>query len=60
LNGVAVPFPEEHADETFNRVAKKISEGEEIRNPSAYVIGVARLLVLEIIKAHTRQREALD
>jgi DNA-directed RNA polymerase specialized sigma24 family protein len=54
------PFPEEHADETFNRVAKKISEGEEIRNPSAYVIGVARLLVLEIIKAHSRQREALD
>ena len=54
------PFPEEHADETFNRVAKKISEGEEIRNPSAYVIGVARLLVLEIIKASSRQREAFE
>ena len=54
------PFPEDHADETFNRVARKISEGEEIRNAPAYVIGVARLLVLEIIKAHSRQREALD
>lgn len=54
------PFPEDHADETFNRVARKISEGEEIRNTPAYVIGVARLLVLEIIKADSRQREALE
>jgi RNA polymerase sigma factor (sigma-70 family) len=52
------PFPEEHADETFNRVAKKVSQGEEIRSPAAYVIGVARLLVLEIMRAHSRQREA--
>ncbi len=51
------PFPEEHADETFNRMARKVSQGEEIRNPAAYVIGVARLLVLEIIKAQSRQRE---
>ena len=54
------PFPEDHADETFNRVARKISEGEEIRNAPAYVIGVARLLVLEILKAQSKQREALD
>ena len=54
------PFPEDHADETFNRVARKISEGEEIRNAPAYVIGVARLLVLEIIKAESRQREAVE
>ena len=54
------PFPEDHADETFNRVARKISEGEEIRNTAAYVIGVARLLVLEIIKADSKKREALD
>ena len=53
------PYPEDHADETFNRVARKISEGEEIRNTPAYVIGVARLLVLEIIKADSKQREAL-
>ena len=54
------PFPEDHADETFNRVARKISEGEEIRNTAAYVIGVARLLVLEIINADSKKREALD
>src|SRR5215471_11614968 len=29
-------FPEDHADETINRIAKRISEGEEIRNPGSY------------------------
>ena len=54
------PFPEDHADETFNRVARKVAEGENIRNVSGYVMGVARLQVLEIIKSSSRQREALD
>ena len=54
------PFPEDHADETFNRMARKIADGEEIQNPSGYVMGVARFLVLEINKSHSRQREALD
>jgi DNA-directed RNA polymerase specialized sigma24 family protein len=53
------PFPEDHADETFNRVARKVSEGEDIRNVAGYVMGVARLQVLEIIKSDSRQREAL-
>lgn len=53
------PFPEDHADETFNRVARKVADGEDIRNVSGYVMGVARLLVLEIIKSSSRQREAL-
>ncbi len=53
------PFPEDHADETFNRVARKVADGEDIRNVSGYVMGVARLQVLEIIKSHSRQREAL-
>ncbi len=53
------PFPEDHADETFNRVARKIADGEEIQKPAGYVMGVARLLVLEIIKSLSRQREAL-
>src|SRR5262245_29135467 len=33
------PFPEDHADETFNRVAKRAEE-EKILNPSSYCIGV--------------------
>jgi len=54
------PFPEDHADETFNRVARKIADGEEIQKPSSYVMGVARFLVLEVIKSVSRQREAMD
>jgi DNA-directed RNA polymerase specialized sigma24 family protein len=53
-------FPEDHADETFNRVAKKVAEGEEILNPSAFAMGVARLLLLEIIKGRQREQSALS
>jgi DNA-directed RNA polymerase specialized sigma24 family protein len=52
-------FPEEHADETMNRVAKRLTEGEEIRNPSGYCIGVARMLLLEINKERVREQQAL-
>ena len=54
------PFPEDHADVTVNRVAKRVSEGEEILNPMAYFIGVARLLVLEILKARAKETQALN
>jgi len=40
------PFPEDHADETINRIAKRVAEGEQIQNPAGYAMGVARLLVL--------------
>src|SRR5205085_10553550 len=53
------PSPEDHADETVNRVAKRLSEGEEISNIAGYFIGVARLLVLEILKARARESQAL-
>ena len=53
------PFPEDHADETVNRVARRVSEGEQIRNPMAYFVGVARLLVLEILKARVKEDQAL-
>jgi DNA-directed RNA polymerase specialized sigma24 family protein len=52
------PFPEDHADETINRVAKKLVEGEEIRNPSGYCMGVARMLLLEINKERAKQQQA--
>ena len=52
-------FPEDHADETINRVARKITEGEEILNPAGYAMGVARLLLLEIIKGRQREQSAL-
>jgi len=54
------PFPEDHADETINRVAKRISEGEEVREPAKYFFGVARLLFLEIQKERARELHALN
>src|SRR5215208_2782666 len=54
------PFPEDHADETINRMAKRVAEGEEILNPAGYAMGVARLLVLEIIKGRQREQVALN
>jgi DNA-directed RNA polymerase specialized sigma24 family protein len=54
------PFPEDHADETINRIAKRVYEGEEIQNPAGYAMGVARLLVLEILKGRQREQVALN
>jgi DNA-directed RNA polymerase specialized sigma24 family protein len=53
-------FPEDHADETFNRIAKKLDEGEQILNPPGYAMGVARLLLLEILKSRQREQSALN
>src|ERR1041385_2557531 len=52
-------FPEEHADETINRIAKRVAEGEEILNHSGYAMGVARMLLLEINKGRQREQSAL-
>src|SRR5215208_1379426 len=52
-------FPEDHADETINRMAKRVAAGEEILNHSGYAIGVARLLLLEIHKGRQREQSAL-
>ena len=53
-------FPEDHADETINRIAKRISEREEIRNPASYYLGVARMLLLEINRERVMQQQALS
>lgn len=52
--------PEEHADETLNRVARKLAEGERIENINAYLLGVARLLLKEVFKRNLRERAAFD
>lgn len=54
------PFPEDHADETINRIAKRVFEGEQIQNPAGYAMGVARLLVLEIVKGRHREQLAMN
>ena len=52
--------PEEHADETLNRVARKVGEGEAVRDVHAFAGGVARLVWLEALKRERRTREALE
>ena len=54
------PFPEEHADETFNRLARKLGEGVEIKSIGAYAYEVARLVYLEALKAHAGKRAPLE
>jgi DNA-directed RNA polymerase specialized sigma24 family protein len=52
--------PEEYADETINRCAKKIGEGEIIRDPATYCIGIARMLLLEMGRDRARQTRPLE
>jgi RNA polymerase sigma factor (sigma-70 family) len=52
--------PEDHADQTINRVTRKIDEGEEIENIQAYFYAVARLLFMETLKEQKRAQTAID
>ena len=52
--------PDELADETINRCAKKIGEGETIRDLAAYSIGVARMLLRESGRDRAREAVPLD
>jgi RNA polymerase sigma factor (sigma-70 family) len=55
--------PEEHADETLDRVAVKFAAGpeghEEIRDLAGYCIGVARLLLHEVYREQEKRKKAL-
>ncbi len=53
-------FPEECADETLNRVIRKIDEDEEIRDIRSWCIGVARLVLLEKLKSPDHRRADLE
>ena len=52
--------PDDYADETINRCARKIDEGEEIRDLATYSIGVARMLLHEMSRDRSRQTRSLD
>lgn len=49
-------FPEDCADETLNRVTRKIDEGDTIQDVTTYCHGVARLVFLEKLKSPDRKR----
>ena len=54
------PFPEDHADETFDRVARRLDEGIAIENLGGYCYKVARLIFLETLKDPDTRRTDLD
>jgi DNA-directed RNA polymerase specialized sigma24 family protein len=54
------PFPEEHADESFNRIGRKLDEGVEIKNIGSYCYEVARLVCLEALKSRESRRVPLE
>jgi DNA-directed RNA polymerase specialized sigma24 family protein len=52
-------FSEDLADETINRVARNLELGEKVRDLPAYCGGVARLVVLESLRARQQEQQVL-
>lgn len=54
--------PEDLADETINRVSRRMAEGIELRasDPYGYFCGVAHLVYKEVLRQASRQRQALE
>jgi DNA-directed RNA polymerase specialized sigma24 family protein len=50
--------PEVAADETLDRVARKLEQGESIERIGAYVYGVARLILLEHLRQQLSEQRA--
>jgi len=53
-------FPEERADETLNRVARKLDEGAEIAEIGSYCHGIARLVLLEAFRSRDSLRAPME
>ena len=53
-------FPDMNADETINRVARKIEEGENIYNLNGYIYGVAKLVHAESLRKQNKRQEVID
>ena len=52
--------PDDYADETINRCARKIGDGEEIRDLASYSVGVARMLLRERGRGSAGEVRSLD
>ena len=52
--------PEEHADETFDRVMRRMVEGEKIENPAGYCYGVAKFVWMEASRRLAKAPIELD
>lgn len=53
-------FADEHVDETFDRVSRKLERGERVNNISSYCYGVARMMLKEIDRQASKERSAID
>lgn len=51
--------PEELADETLNRLARRVFEGVAIPNPERYAFGIARLVLLEEARSRRNRVDSL-
>jgi DNA-directed RNA polymerase specialized sigma24 family protein len=52
-------FPEDQADEAISRTARKILEGQDIKNLNGYVLEIARLVHKEMVKIEITRRVVL-
>jgi DNA-directed RNA polymerase specialized sigma24 family protein len=52
-------FADQHADETIDRVARKMAEGEQIRSIPSYLVAVARFVYLEVVREQEKINTAL-
>lgn len=52
--------PEDDADETINRVIRKLAQGDQIRDPGTFVYGIARMVALETVRKRDRQAPLED
>jgi len=58
FSGRRCPDPEERADDTLDRISRRIDEGEQIHDVTRFAYGVARLVLSESVKA-VRRRDRL-
>ncbi|HSE31096.1 MAG TPA: sigma-70 family RNA polymerase sigma factor [Pyrinomonadaceae bacterium] len=56
----ALESADEHADETINRVARRIDEGQSIENLKGYFYGVARMVFMEALRDRERAPLSID
>lgn len=55
-----VDAADEHSDETINRVARRIDEGQAIDNLRSYFYGVARMVYMEALRDQEHAPVALE
>ena len=53
-------FPDECADETLNRLARRLDEGAEVGDLRGFALGIARLVLLERARSPQARHDELD